>query len=157
MREILLTQGQKALVDDADYERLSKFNWCVFRRKGTFYAMRGLWLGEGKQRTLLMHRAILGLRSNQKVDHVDGNGLNNTRSNLRVATTSENGMNRGKQKNNKSGFKGVCFFARTNKWVAYIRVNRKSRNLGYFFTPEEAHAAYCAAASELHGEFARTQ
>lgn len=155
MKTIQLTQGKIAFVDDEDFENLSQFKWCAFRRRDTFYAMRGMWLGGGKQKTILMHRVLLGLKSNQKVDHEDGNGLNNQRYNLRVATTSQNGMNRGKQRNNKSGFKGVTYFARTGKWVAHIRVDRKSQNLGYFFTPEEAHAAYCAAALELHGDFAR--
>jgi hypothetical protein len=91
------------------------------------------------------------------IDHVDGNGVNNAISNLREATNSQNCMNRGAQSNNQSGYKGVSWYKRDGKWIAKIAVGGKQTNLGYFSTAEEAHAAYAAAAAELHGEFARTK
>jgi hypothetical protein len=89
------------------------------------------------------------------IDHVDGNGLNNSIANLREATHAENQHNRGAKANNTSGFKGVCWAKRSGKWVATITVGRRQRHLGFFDDPAEAHAAYCAAAGEMHGEFAR--
>lgn len=91
----------------------------------------------------------------KEIDHIDGNGLNNNPANLRLATKSENQHNRGANKNNTSGFKGVSQDKQTKRWTAKIRLHGKRRHLGYHSTPEEAHAAYVRAAEELHGEFAR--
>lgn len=92
---------------------------------------------------------------NLQIDHIDGNGQNNDPANLRLATRSGNMQNRGAYQNNTSGFKGVGWHKKTQKWQARIRHNWKRYALGYFDTPEEAHAAYVRAAEELHGEFAR--
>lgn len=94
----------------------------------------------------------------KEVDHIDGNKLNNRIENLRSATTSQNQHNRTKYKNNTSGYKGVSFYGKNKYkcWGANIQVNGKQKHLGYFLTPEEAFAAYCKAALELHGEFANT-
>jgi len=89
-----------------------------------------------------------------RVDHTDGNGLNNCRANLRSATQSQNGMNRRKQ-GNKSGYKGVSRATNSNRWQARIRVNRKATHIGTFDTRIEAARAYDEAALVLHGEFAR--
>ena len=91
----------------------------------------------------------------KEIDHIDGNGLNNNPSNLRLATKSENMQNRGAYRNNTSGFKGVSQDKETQRWIAKIRLHGKQRHIGRFQTPEEAHAAYVRAAEELHGEFAR--
>ena len=93
--------------------------------------------------------------SDKEIDHIDGDGQNNGPENLRLATSSENKHNRGVQKNNTSGFKGVSWNKRDQKWQAKISHHRKHRHIGYHSTPEEAHAAYVRAAKELHGEFAR--
>ena len=98
----------------------------------------------------LMHRGYLP----EQIDHIDGNGLNNDIENLRAATRSQNGSNRGAQKNNTSGFKGVSWHKKAQKWQAQIIADRKHRYLGYFDTPEAAHEAYKAAAIKLHKEFA---
>lgn len=92
-----------------------------------------------------------------KVDHVNGDGLNNLPHNVRSATQSQNCHNAGIRSNNTSGFKGVTFYKSRNNWMAQIWVNGKRKGLGYFITPEEAHEAYCQAAKDLHGEFARTE
>jgi hypothetical protein len=90
----------------------------------------------------------------KQIDHIDGNRSNNSFSNLREATISQNHFNIGKTASNKTGFKGVSWFKRTRKWRARITVSRKGRTIGYFDTKEEAHEAYKAAAAEYHGEFA---
>jgi hypothetical protein len=93
--------------------------------------------------------------SDKEIDHIDGDGLNNDPANLRLATRSENLRNRGANKNNTSGFKGVRSNKQTGRWRAEIGLHGKLLHLGLFDTPEEAHAAYVRAAKELHGEFAR--
>jgi hypothetical protein len=90
----------------------------------------------------------------KEVDHIDGNEANNAIENLRLATPSQNMRNRGKQSNNKSGFKGVSWDKRKAKWRATIRINTVAKHLGYFDCPKEAHEAYCQAAAKYHGEFA---
>ena len=99
----------------------------------------------------LMHHGYLP----EQIDHIDGNGLNNDIENLRAATNSQNGSNRGAQKNNTSGFKGVGWHKKAQKWQASITSDGKRRHLGLFDTPEAAHQAYTAAATKLHKEFAR--
>jgi hypothetical protein len=91
-----------------------------------------------------------------QIDHINGIRTDNRFSNLREATIHENGCNSRLPKNNKSGFKGVCFHRELGRWQAKIWVNRKQKHLGIFDTPEEAADAYDKAALELHGEFART-
>lgn len=149
MKVIPLTQGQVALVDDADYESLSKFKWRAYRDHNTFYAMRNT--PRPNRRYVRMHQEITGLK---KVDHADGNGLNNQRHNLRAASHNENMWNRRLQQNNTSGFKGVYFSKRDQKWKAQIRFQRQRIHLGYFLTAEEAAKAYDAAALKHFGKFA---
>lgn len=95
-----------------------------------------------------------GKQPEDEIDHIDGDGLNNRWDNLRNATNVENSRNCPKPINNTSGYKGVSWYPRTNKWVAYIGYKGKRINLGYFDDPELAHIAYCEAANELHKEFA---
>lgn len=90
------------------------------------------------------------------VDHRNGIKSDNRMKNLRIASMQENMRNRGTQKNNTSGFKGVSFHKPTMKWKANIKVNGKSISLGYYVTPQDAHKAYCAAAEKYHGEFSNT-
>jgi hypothetical protein len=89
------------------------------------------------------------------IDHIDGDSTNNRFSNLRLATEAENGKNKRIYCNNSSGYKGVSYHKQARKWRADIRVDQKLIHLGLFHTPELAHMAYCKAAAELHGEFAR--
>ena len=154
MKEIPLTQGHVALVDDADYERAAKFNWNVHvnANNRTFYA-RGNVGGNTHQR---LHRFILNIQPGDKrqVDHIDRNGLNNCRSNLRVCTIGENNRNVGKPSNNSSGWKGVSWDNTHQRFRAYIQLNRKKTHLGYFHSPITAALEYDKAARTLHGEFA---
>jgi hypothetical protein len=155
--EIPLTRGQVALVDAEDYERLNAFKWCATRNRVTakWYAIRGV-LVAGKSTTIKMHREILLAPTTAQIDHQNGNGLDNRRENLRIATNAQNLFNRGPQRNNSSGFKGVCFHKQAQKWKAEIAFRGQRKHLGLFTTPEDAHAAYIAAATQLHGEFAKT-
>lgn len=156
MKTIPLTQGKEALVDDEDFEKLSRFKWFAWEQCGVFYALRNSRIKETRKRTIVrMHREVLGSPITQKIDHKDGDGLNNQRSNLRVSTRVGNNQNARKRTDNTVGLKGVYFHKQCKKFGAQIQSEGKRRHLGLFKTPEEAHAAYCAAASELHGDFAR--
>ena len=160
MKEIVLSGklteslGLVALVDDADYERLNQHKWQALKGNKTYYAARTDCSG-GKQRTVLMHRVLLGL-TDPKVqgDHEDGNGLNNQHHNLRI-TAKQNQQNVGKRKDNISGFKGVSWDKRCDKYRVQIRDSGKKIHRGYFTDPILAASAYDAAARQYHGEFAR--
>ncbi len=155
-RYIPLTQGQVAIVDAEDYEELAKLNWQAHwdPHAKTFYAVRQVWSGNGKWRTVFMHRVIMKAPKGEQIDHIDGNGLHDWRENLRIATFTENRWNVKANIRNTSGFKGVTLDKRYGKWNAAIRANGKRYYLGMFGTAEAAHAAYVAAAKEKHGEFA---
>lgn len=157
MKEICLTQGHRVLIDDVDYTSLSRFRWRAQKDWSTWYAVRSECVG-GMKKAMLMHRVILGLGYGdpQLTDHVDGNGLNNTRANLRIATHAENSHNYKRPRTNRSGFKGVSWSKAHRKWRAQIKVNGKDIHLGYFRSPVEAARAYDVAALKYHGEFART-
>jgi hypothetical protein len=148
-REIQLTQGMSATVDATDYEWLSSWRWRVYRSKsGTYYAFR-----TGSDAPCVqMHKAIL--ESKTPVDHINGNGLDNRRLNLRPATYSQNACNRRLSTRSTSGYKGVCFHKGLGKWWARIMLEGTRLDLGYYTDPIDAAIAYNAAALELHGAFA---
>ena len=156
MKEIKLTQGYIALVDDEDFERCMEGpKWRASCGRGNYVvAVRGDHRYGSQQ---YMHRFLLGVYDPKVfVDHKDHNGLNNARNNLRQATNSQNLQNRGKQKNNTSGLKGVTWDKNNHKWVAQIWDNGKHVFLGRFADKEEAKIAYEIAANKHHGEFACT-
>ncbi len=154
-----LTRGYEAVIDAADVHLVDGYNWCAHldrRSDGTIravYAVRTAY--DGIKRLIRMHRIIIDAPHGFEADHISGDGLDNRRANLRVATKSQNIRNQGKQSTNTSGFKGVSFSRATGKWQASIGVDAKQRYLGVYNTPEEAHAAYARASAELHGEFGR--
>lgn len=154
MREIPLSRGLKALVDDDDYERVAAMGrWCADPSSQTFYARKNLYGAGQKLTPLLMHTFLTGW---SYVDHRNGNGLDNQRSNLRQATHGQNMANKRIYRNNTSGFKGVTRNTGTGRpWRAAIKADGRRRHLGYYDTPEAAALAYDAAARELFGEFAR--
>jgi hypothetical protein len=150
MKEIPLSQGLTALVDDEDFDELSKYHWYACKCRGRFYARRKTKKNR-KSTTFYMHREII--KTHLHVDHWDGNGLNNQRKNLRPCTESQNQMNRRAQSNSVSGYKGVSWHTRTGKWRATIRIGGKHRELGFYRSKEEAAIAYNEAASQYFGEF----
>ena len=154
MKEIPLTQGKVAIVDDEDFEWLSEFKWHAHRKHRQlsgpqWYARRGR---SGPQ----MHRMIMGVTDPKvPVDHRDGDGLNDQRSNLRLSTPGQNACNK-KSRGGSSQYKGVYWHKRNNKWRSAVMIDRHEKHLGYFEDEIEAAKAYDRAARELHGEFART-
>lgn len=154
-KEIPLTRGQVAIVDDDDYDYLMQWKWYAEYNStyGHYYATRTRKVSEKPgSKSIRMHRAIVNCPDNLEVDHANHNTLDNRKSNLRVVTKSENLRNRNVQSNNTSGYKGVIFHA--GRYRATIKVNRKNINLGRFDTIEEAAEAYKRAALRYHGEFA---
>jgi len=131
------------VVDDSDFESLSGKRWRLDKYG---YAVCG---HSGRR----MHRIIMQAKSGEFVDHKNGNPLDNQRTNLRFCTRSLNAANSKLRRTNTTGFKGV--WKDRNYFRAEIKINQKKKSLGYFPTPEQAHAAYIAAAKELFGDFAR--
>jgi len=158
MKQIKLTQGQYALVDDADYEELSKYKWCALYSKdmSSFYAGRESRKKEGEICTIRMHRQILGLklRDKRQIDHINHNILDNRRFNIRICTPRQNSMNRKPDQNTSSKYKGVSWEDSRNKWQAHITIKGKKKHLGYFQTEELAALAYNEAAKKYFKEFA---
>ncbi len=147
---IKLTQGKYAIVDEAKFEYLNQWRWQYAKQGG--YAVRA-----GQYGVKQMHRILLNCRENEFTDHLDGDGTDNRMENLRICSKSTNGMNRGKQANNTSGYKGVVWNKKLNKWVAQIgaKAVKKTIHLGVFLNKEDAAHAYDEAAKKLHGKFAR--
>jgi len=154
MKEIPLTRGKVALVDDEDYELLNQWKWYAVKSHNCWYAQRTIYQGVNNS-YIKMHRLILNTPEGMQSDHINGNGLDNRRENLRVCTNTENCRNQKPQKHS-SIFKGVTLYKSRNKWVARIKVSRSSINLGIFNSELEAAQAYDKAAEKYFGEFART-
>lgn len=153
MKTISLTQGKVALVDDADYAAVSAFKWCAYKTsRGHFYAKRNVRKPDGKQHIQFLHHFLMpGVR----VDHRDGDGLNNQRHNLRPATRQQNRQAfQRKKPDATSQFRGVTWLATDKKWQAQLGHNGRTFYLGRFADETEAAKAYDKAARERFGEFA---
>lgn len=151
--------GKYETVIDAIDADLAEFNWNALGQSNySQYAARRV-----SSNVILLHRVILSrmigreLSSNERVDHINSNGLDNRRENLRLANHSQNMQNRRKNKNNTSGYKGVTWYKRLNKWLAQISVNNTHIYLGLFDDPESAYVAYCEAAKRYFDRFARLE
>jgi hypothetical protein len=149
MKEIPLSQGLVAMVDDEDYEWLNQWKWCVMKRRKTEYAVRHNVDDDGKGHTICMHREIMDAPIGLEVDHINHNGLDNRRDNLRLATRAQNAANGPQRRSGK--FRGVHFQA--GKYC-YATAGGREGYLGSFHTPEAAALAYNHGAIELWGEFA---
>lgn len=154
MREIPLTKGHVAIVDDCDFARVSKFKWHALasETRGRVYAVRK----DANNRLVYLHRDIVQAADDVLVDHRDRNGLHCWRSNLRLCTQRQNRRNRGPQSNNHSGFKGVSFDKARGKWAVYIKSENRKINVGRFDDVVEAAKAYDRMAQQIFGEFAYT-
>lgn len=157
--EMLTTNGVKFLISRQDYETVSAYKWharrCSTNSGALRYAVYRRTSRKDGRKDFILARMLLSAPRGLQVDHKDGDTLNNTRENLRLATPSQNAHNRGVQYNNTSGFKGVTYYPREKKFIALITVNYRRIALGYYPTAEEAARAYDAAALEHLGEFAR--
>ena len=150
--EVPLSRGHVAIIDAADAATVLAHKWYARAYGRNFYAVREVRGANGKRTTLRLHKFLTGYST---TDHVNGDGLDNRRSNLRPATTAENIQNSRRRVDNTTGFKGVCWHKAHLKWRAYIAADGQSpRHLGYYGTAEEAARAYDAAARDLHGEYA---
>jgi len=157
MKEIQLTKGYVALVDDEDYEWLMQFKWyAVIKRNGNAYAARSLAWKNGKRGFEYMHRVIMKANDNEFVDHRDGNTVSNVKSNLRKCTISQNNQNAARRSNNSSSYIGVYFHKGANKFHARLSTQGEGRvSLGLFDTAIEAAVARDIVAEKYHGEFAK--
>ena len=148
-KEILLTRGLVALVGDEDYEELNQYKWSAIKTRSTCYATRAYHFSKNKQKHIYMHRQILGLTDPKILtDHINHNGLDNRRENLRPVTNQQNHWN----SLPKKGYKGVQNI--NFRWASSIKHDGKLIHLGVFGTPEEAAKAYNKAAIEYFGEYA---
>lgn len=155
IRHISLSRYDKTLftvVDADDFEQFGGVTWTALRtkNKGTYVRRKSGKHGE----SLALHRLILGCKNGDVVDHIDGNPLNNRRSNLRIVTPAQNAINKKMSVRNTSGFRGVSR-NKYGRWVAQINIGGKRKGLGYFDSPELAHASYERAAAEQYGDFRR--
>lgn len=150
---LTLTRGYEAMIDVADIGLVDDANWSVF----TPHGRNNIYADRRSPTRALLHRVIMGLPGMQ-VDHINGNGLDNRRCNLRLVTHSENQINRvGKQANNTSGIKGVSWSKKLGKWQATIQADNAQKHLGFFSDKMEAKRAYDDAAEVLHGAFVRRE
>lgn len=156
MKEIKLTRGFVAIVDDADYARvIAAGRWSARVAPHTVYAQRSVRKSDGRRTTQLLHRFLLGLTDPKiLVDHRDRHGLHNWRENLRVATKSQNGANQRRHSNGSSQYRGVSWNNRHHYWHALIEVSGRAIHLGCFIDELDAARAYDLAAFEHFGEFA---
>lgn len=149
MKRIPISGGKHfALVSDADFERINAYKWYAMRGRYTTYAVLA-----GK--AIYMHRMIMDTPKGKATDHINGNGLDNRRENLRVCTQRQNCQAKRSLRNNTTGHRGVTFDR--GHYVARISVNGRRTHLGIFQTKEEAAAAYREAAHKYFGPFANTE
>jgi hypothetical protein len=150
MKKIKLTQNKFAIVDDDDYKELNQYNWCAYKGRYTHYVVRG---SNKLGKNIPIHRQIMNPPDNMQVDHINGNGLDNRKENLRICKISQNIFNGKLRKNNTSGFKGVTYDKKNKKWYSQITVNRKHKFLGRFTDINDAKESYIKAAKDYFGEF----
>ena len=159
MKEIQLSKqgknkGMTALVDDEDFEYLSQFRWYADIQRGSHYAMRWARLENGKYSNNLMHRELVKCGNGLIIDHIDGNGLNNQKSNLRTCTHSQNLRNTKPKRHGNSKYKGVSWNKSHGVFVAKILINGKNTYIKQSQNEIEVAKAYDKKAKEIFGEFA---
>lgn len=154
MKTITLSQDKSAKVDDDWFDYLSQFKWYAYRNRNSFYAARNSGVRPFRIK-IRMHTEIMNPPHGMEVDHIDGDGLNNQIGNLRIVTKAQNRANSSRNLNNTSGFKGVSWYKRSQKWRAVILINGKYVHIGLFDSAEDAARAYDETARKYHGEFAR--
>lgn len=154
MNRIELTKGYIALVSDEDFEEISKHKWCVDSTQG--YAVRARKKHEKPGGVIRMHRQIMNAPAGTDIDHINGNGLDNRRENLRICNRSENLRNSIKRKETSSKYKGVSWNPNSNGWIVRIKYEGIELRVGHIFLDEITAAnAYDKLAKKLFGTFAR--
>lgn len=151
---IALSAGHESVIDASDIHLAEGYNWSAQPNGKTVYAHRRE-VRDGKDTAIRLHSLIMSPPKGMEVDHIDGDGLNNRRANLRLATHSENCANRRLPSTSSSGLKGVSWHKNQQQWLAKIKVAGITLHLGSFSTAQEAHEAYCKAAARHQGKFAR--
>lgn len=149
MKEIKLTQDKRAIVDDCLYKYLSQWKWFVAKGKNTYYAARTDYEG-GIVKRVLMHRVIINAKEGNFVDHINGNGLDNRRCNLRLVTNRQNMQNLHIKKTSR--YPGVTWDKNKKKWRAIISINNKDKTLGRFDSERLAYMKYKKSVEDLTGE-----
>jgi hypothetical protein len=154
-KELILTKGKVAIVDDDDFEWLNQWKWSLHSQG---YAVRREYLGvlNGREKSnyILLHRLITGVGLGQEVDHINHNRLDNRRTNLRICNRFENASNISIRKDNTSRYKNVYWYKPYKKWKVSITAKGREHHLGYFEDKKDAVKARDKAIVELHGEFA---
>lgn len=148
---VTLSRGYSAIIDVADEQAVNAFKWHVIPRTRTQYAARNIVLPDGRRTTVALHTFLTGFAI---TDHLNGNGLDNRRFNLRNATAEQNGRNVRLLRTNTSGYKGVSWVAAHKRWESKIYFNGRKKYLGEFHSKEQAAKAYDEAARAVYGEFA---
>lgn len=155
-REIQLSGGGVALVDSSDYEFLTQWKWFYLNKT---YAGRTKHIemvdGKPKRMTVKMHNVLMPPPEGYEVDHINGNGLDNRKENLRIVRHQQNMWNRKAVTGSKSKYKGVDWYAASGSWRAYIKIDGKQKHLGCYKQEDDAARAYNKAALALHGQYAR--
>ena len=152
--KVIFRNGTECIFDSEDYEKLKEYRWRLIRGRTNLYAGAETYGSETKR--VLMHRLVMNCPEDMVVDHINGDGLDNRKENLRVATRSQNSKNRKVNSNNTSGYKGVTFDQTSGSYRASIMCDYEIIHLGLFSTAEEAAQAYADASAKYHGEYGRT-
>jgi hypothetical protein len=155
-RRIRLTQGKYAIVDADDYWELSKYSWYAHKAENSYYAGRTVHMAKGKKtRIVWMHREVIAVPAGLMCDHINHNGLDNRKANLRAATAAQNRINSRTARIKKtSKHRGVCWSAEHKKWIAYVYVSGRAVFVKYFDDATAAARARDRAAKKYHGQFA---
>ena len=145
----------RVLIDSCDVNKCKKFVWSISKCGNKKTSSKTLFYATNKKAGLL-HRFLTKCQKGKEVDHIDGDTLNNRRSNLRIVTSSQNKMNKGRQANNKSGYVGVIWVSSISRWMAYIKINKNRKTIGYYDTVDGAVAARKREEEKLFGEYRKT-